>query len=218
MTFAAAFPRMFSAPFKPDLAADVVASWWVVPGKTCVAAYQPKDAASLAASYINRANPGAYDAAPGVAPTWDAATGWVFGGASHLEIGITVQTNYTILVRFSDAADSTVSYPLGGRTGEYDYGLLPSVSLAAHRFVSRTMIAQMEPAVTSGIMGTAGSSCYLNGAGEGQLSGMGPVLIRIGSFLTGFGFFTGKIQAVVVYSDTLTAGEVATVSAAMAAL
>ena len=32
-------------------------------------AYQPKGAASLAASYFNLANPGTYNAAPGTAPS-----------------------------------------------------------------------------------------------------------------------------------------------------
>jgi hypothetical protein len=50
--------------------------WWYVAGQTCVAAYQPIGAPSLAASYVILANPGTYDAAPGVAPTFDAATGW----------------------------------------------------------------------------------------------------------------------------------------------
>lgn len=66
------------------------ADWWVVPGKTCVAAYQPIGAASLAASYVNLANPGTYDAAPGVAPTWASATGWTFNGSTqYLTTGIT---------------------------------------------------------------------------------------------------------------------------------
>ena len=43
-------------------------SWWVVAGKTCVAAYEPLGAASLAASYVNLANPGTYDATPGTTP------------------------------------------------------------------------------------------------------------------------------------------------------
>ena len=55
--------------------AAAAAGWWVVVGKTCIAAYQPKGAASLAASYVNLQQPGTYDAAPGVAPTWAAGGG-----------------------------------------------------------------------------------------------------------------------------------------------
>lgn len=210
------FGRILRPVFDPGLA--VAPPWWSVDGKTCMAAYRAKGAASLAASYVNLVNSGTYDAAPGVAPTFDSATGWAFNGAEFLETGITLQTNYTVLVRFSDAADSESSCIMGGRTGAYDYGLFPSVSSVVHRFVSRITYVQAVPAVASGIMGTAAAGCYLNGANEGTLDGMGPALIRIGAFLAYSGLFTGKIQAIVVYSDTLTAGEVATVSAAMAAL
>ena len=58
--------------------AGAAAQWWLsggVSAANCVAAYQPIGATSLAASYTNLANPGTYTAAPGVAPTFDAATG-----------------------------------------------------------------------------------------------------------------------------------------------
>lgn len=64
------------------------AGWWQVAGQTCAAAYQPIGAASLAASYVNLANPGTYNAAPGVAPTL-AAGGWSFDGLTqYLTTGI----------------------------------------------------------------------------------------------------------------------------------
>lgn len=46
------------------------------------AAFQPIGAASLAASYVSLYNPTTWDAAPVVAPTFDAATGWEFDGAT----------------------------------------------------------------------------------------------------------------------------------------
>lgn len=49
MTFGAVFQRPFPPVFDRGLdAAAAAAGWWVVAGKTCVAAYQPKGAASLA--------------------------------------------------------------------------------------------------------------------------------------------------------------------------
>lgn len=59
------------------------ANWWLagdVPAINAKAAYQPLKAASLAASYINKAIPGTNDAVAVVAPEWNADDGWVFNG------------------------------------------------------------------------------------------------------------------------------------------
>lgn len=50
----------------------------------CVAVYQPKGAASYAASKVNLVTPGTYDLSDGAAfPTWAFATGWTFNGATQ---------------------------------------------------------------------------------------------------------------------------------------
>ena len=48
--------------------AVATSNWWVVAGRTCVVAYQPKGAATYAASLVNLANPGTYDAVEVDAP------------------------------------------------------------------------------------------------------------------------------------------------------
>ena len=73
--------------------------WWLAGGihpSQVVAAYQPKGAASLAASYVNLANPGTNDAQVGVAPGLDSS-GWVFTGTEKL-LGPNVSP--TVVVRF----------------------------------------------------------------------------------------------------------------------
>ena len=60
------------------VASAAAADWWAVAGKTCVAAYQPKGAADLAASYVNLANPGTYDAVPDSSFSFDVSIGWIF--------------------------------------------------------------------------------------------------------------------------------------------
>lgn len=76
----------------PRSAAAAAASWWLAGGidpANCIAAYRAKGAASLAASYDNLAAPGngladgTYDLTLGVAPTFDAATGWTFNGSTQ---------------------------------------------------------------------------------------------------------------------------------------
>lgn len=81
------------------------AKWYLAGGVTPIAAYQPKGSSSLAASYINLISPGTFDAAPGVAPTWDAVNGWTFNGSTqYLTTGIIPTTNqaYSMMVRFQN--------------------------------------------------------------------------------------------------------------------
>lgn len=70
---------VFAPPFRPAFGGaaspPAAAPWYLAGGApTPIAVYQPKGAASLAASYVNLANPGTYDAAADVpgygAPTW----------------------------------------------------------------------------------------------------------------------------------------------------
>ena len=84
----------------------MASGWWDADGTIsgCVAAYQPIGAASLAASYSNLQNPGTYDAAPGTAPTFLAATGWTFNAATpqYLNTGVVPSSlNWTVIVRYS---------------------------------------------------------------------------------------------------------------------
>lgn len=61
--------------------AVAASNWWEVAGKTCVAAYQAKGAASYAASKVNLAGAGTYDLVDGTTyPTWDTALGWICNG------------------------------------------------------------------------------------------------------------------------------------------
>ncbi len=54
--------------FQSRVTSAAASTWWDNNGAIsgCVAAYQPKGAADLAASYVNLANSGTYNAAPGV--------------------------------------------------------------------------------------------------------------------------------------------------------
>ena len=109
MTFGAVFPRVFGPAFGPGLAqAAAAGGWWLTGGiaaANCIAAYQPKGAASLAASYVNLANPGTNDATVGVAPTL-AAGGWVLNGSTQYLIVPPIGTGYSAIVQFTAALSS----------------------------------------------------------------------------------------------------------------
>jgi len=101
----------------PSVAGGGGLDWWLSGGisaANAILAYQAKGAASYAASLVNLANPGTYDAYAGSAPTWAAGTGWTFNGSTqylyaHSSGFSTLVSNgaYTFCARF--ACDDDVS-------------------------------------------------------------------------------------------------------------
>jgi hypothetical protein len=188
-----------------------------------VAAYQPIGAASLAASYVNLANPGVNDAAPGVAPTWAAGTGWVFNGTTQfLTTGVVPQNGWAMLVRFSGANNNGALAGID-TPGRYFF-LQPRFSDGNH-YYGQGGIVVGAGLLSNGVMGVSDNSGWLNGVNEGTTgawSGIGAREIRLGAITSPAGgtsaLFSGNIQAVAIYNATLTAFQVAAVSAAMAAL
>jgi len=208
------------------------ANWWEVSGKTCVGAWQAKGAASQAASYTNLANPGTYNLTEGVAPTWDSTNGWIFNGTTqYLATGYAIGTSaiHTLIARFSggDITTAGVSRVVSGSrlAGENRF-------YVAHYDSSQTgpiwggggYLVTGAGGYANGVMCIAARDGYYNGSYIGTTNnpyagGDNNLDIWIGGVHTvGTGPYKGNIQAVAIYSDTLTAGQVATLSAAMAAL
>ena len=206
------------------VAAPPATGWWTVAGKTCVAAYQPKGAADIADSYVNLANPGTYNAAPGTAPTFAAATGWTFDAASsqYLVTGITPTTSYSVLIRLSSVS-SADAWVFGSYT-DTGHGIQPNSAPLSmpYTYYYQGAVASVEGVNrTAGVWGLVAGQGYFDGSADGaamEVSGT-PGEIYIADISGPFRrYFSGIVSAMVIYSDTLTAGEVATVSAAMAAL
>lgn len=202
-------------------------SWWVVPGATCVCAYAPKGAASYAASLSNLANPGTYDAAEGVAPSWATGTGWTFNGAdTYLDTGWDPTTaNRTMLVCFSGHTGAGSWSILCGQQSYIAGNNLSLGSVfanqAAYKGGSTVFVA---PLLSAGVLAIAGNTGYRDGESECTLSDYGAdqaysVYIGAENYInSAIRYGNGNILALALYSDTLTSTEVATVSAAMAAL
>lgn len=227
MAFAPVFRQAFPATFDRHQPAVAAAGWWPVAGKTCVAAYQPVGAASLAASYVNLANPGTNDAAPGTAPTFSAVTGWGWDGATQwLDTGITGGNSFSVLVRFSDGGQKnaaimgeTLTVGNATRLNIYPYYPGPRAYFRGGGNYDQATV------YTAGVLAVTPAAAYADGAYLGDVTGnwtgTTTYTITIGGHRinsTVAEFWGGNIQAVAIYSDTLTAGEIATVSAAMAAL
>ena len=201
------------------------APWWQVAGATCVAAYQPKGAADLATSYVNLANPGTYNAAPGVAPTL-VASGWVFNGITQwLTSGVLSAANMSVFVRFSNATGATKCAIGSQDVNSHGILLLPRNGGQTGHFLCYGATSQQPaPALSSGVLAVAGVNGYLDGVSQTSALGnviANPKTIYIGAMNNNGGVawhFIGNIQAAVIYSTVLTAGDVAALTARMQAL
>lgn len=206
----------------PILPVSAAGNWWDILDNV-VAAYQPKGAASLAASYVNLVNPGTFDAAPGVAPTWDATNGWIGNGTNqYLTTGITPLSSYSCVCRFSNGTGNG-TYLFGSfKTGP---NTLFGISPANNRvYWNGTVVnTKADGAVTAGVMAIAGTGCYRDGVSDGSTGG--PANTGLAMFIFALnssgspGFYKAcRMQALAVCSSTQTAQQIADVSAAMAAL
>jgi hypothetical protein len=190
------------------------------------AAFQSKGAASLAASYVNLANPGVNDLAVGSAPNFDAATGWGFTGTQYLITDFIHLQEWTVFVRFSDAvANQGVLF--SGR----DVSNIPRM---AHRlqsatdfrfYTAGTTATSINPAPVFGVTAQALNKGYLNGSPIATLTLGNNTALTLVSYIGASNIagspgkpLTGKIQAIGWWNSTLTDAEIATISAAMAAL
>ena len=191
---------------------------------TQLAAYQPIGAADLAASYTNLAHPGTYDAAPGVAPSWTAAAGWSFNGSStYLTLGgLTVDDGWSMFCRFSDVPSpgTTIQTAIGGKNG-YSYSSIQPSYTGGRAYIEHESYRAQTPAA-SGVWGFAALQAYVNGVAAGApMSSRAETYdaLNIGRYSSGTpSHFGGKIQAIAIYNATLTADQVAAITAAMAAL
>lgn len=209
-----------------------ITDWWTIDGQTCVAAYQPIGAASLAASYTNLANPGTYDAAPGVAPAFDTATGWTFNGTTqYLVTGAVPSVNGTwslfgLYSDFDTAASSTWSGITGtwnGSDAAGNFAVILKSGLGGRAFRNGNQPLTVENYVTAGVIGLAGRVAYQDGSTVGTItagdgSGTNTKDIWFCRINTTTEYAKVKIQAVAIYSTTLTPGDVATLTTRMAAL
>jgi hypothetical protein len=179
-------------------------------------------AASLADSYVNEANPGTNDAAPGVAPTWAYGTGWTFDGATqYLTTGITPLDAYSFMIRFSNRTGTGAHCLMGVDVAGNNFDFFPYSGGSSYwqrngGFVSDT-------AKTAGVSGLAGHSAYFNGAVVSVPFGppadaQGALFIGCRNDGSPIYYTPADVQAAAIWSGTLDATDVTTITAAMNAL
>jgi uncharacterized protein (TIGR03790 family) len=202
--------------------------WWQAGGATgCVAAYQPYGATSLAASYSNLANPGTYAAAPGDAPTWDGVNGWVFNGTTdYLTTGITPTGSFSAIVMYSYLADNvaaiqTVFGSVGATATRFS--IRPRTDATNNVTYGLGALGATTPEILTGTLAIAGSWGYREGITDtntlGGWSGTGAEIYIGARNSSGPGSYASvHIQALAVYSTTLTHAQIAAITTAMEAL
>lgn len=211
----------------------MASGWWDNDGAItgCVAAYCAIGAADLAASYVNLQNPGTNNAAPGVAPTFSAETGWTFNGSTqYLTTGVVPAAGYSAIVRFSGVGAPSTNAPVlgSGSTGAANGFQMNPVAGAlggtSAQYVYGNGFQTLAPQFTSGVIGITPNHDYINGgengATGGTFSGSGQALYIGARNNSGTAdrFLPGSIQAVAIYSTTLTTPEMATLTTLMNAL
>ena len=201
--------------------------WWVVPGKACVAAYQPKGAADYASSKINLATPGVNDAVEGVAPAWAAATGWTFNGINMtLDAGALVPAaGWGLAVRVANRVLPSGNRAISGA----NMGVWNRFGVGSN---ADTRVQYADGGQANGVVGALGVNAILAVSGNaGYLNGIFEVAIGAWTIAGGWTltigshwgvytnvYYAGDIVALSLYSSVLTAGEIAALSARMAAL
>ena len=204
-------------------------AWFTAPsGATCVAAYDAIGAASLADSYTDESGTG-NTAAPGVAPTWTSGAGWTFNGSTqYLTTGLTPADTWSMIVRFSGGSDVLSGLCGAFRTSGGSGGFLISnrftTNVRHYRSGLSGNVLSVAPRADSGVMAVAAKAAYLNGVSDGTITAgasTGHGVILIGAYSNNgvaASITSCSIQALAIYSGTLSGADVATITSAMNAL
>jgi len=214
--------------YQPRVAA-AAANWWDPNGDgLCIwAAYQPKGAASYAASLTDLSGNG-NDASTGVQPDWDAVNGWKFNGSTHYLTTTFVPQNdqsQSMIIQYTNCQTLSVRV----LCGIYDGG---GHNFFFYPYYTNNMVyygngaaRAAAPGLVVGNLCVAGSEGYRNGGAEGlTIPGWGGA--PTSSVIIGGRNESGVsarhcqyyCQAFALYDCTLTSGQVSAVAAAMAAL
>lgn len=192
--------------------------WWLAGGvspENCVAAYQPIGADSLQASYLNLANPGTYNAAPGVAPGFIAEWGWIFNGTSgYLTTGVTLASGYSLICRFITTGTGETQFGRQWDTSTNDNFLTANANLGGLWTVGgKNIVYNFE----RGVACIADRKCYADGSLIGTVASGGTTqgVVSIGNRPSDDRTMAGSIQAFAIYTVTISADQVAAITNAI---
>lgn len=203
--------------------------WWDPGGEgLCIwAAYQPKGAADLAASYLDLSGNG-NNTGPGVAPTWDIVNGWKFDGINDYLTTTFVPQNdqsQSALIQFTNLGVAQNRYLWGARTGGHYFLSANWAADPSHRYADGVITAGISGTYGAGNAAVAGNQGYRDGVADSPALANNVTVpttnVLIGAINwvgTPSGFCQMYVQAFVLYYCALTAPQVLSVATAMAAL
>lgn len=212
--------------------------WWNDNGNIAgtVAAYQAIGSVSLAASYSNLFNPGTNDLTVGSAVGFDTTYGWTFDGTlRYLRTGITSYQPMTVIVRGRTTNLSTYRSWISVRAGGGGWHFYHTVNPGNVGKADFTRGGQTAIGTSSGTYPSDGTSFVAaftltaadawvfykdgtaNGSGTTSVSAFTGTEIVIGDGVHSLHHY-GSIAAVAMYDSALSAGNVTTLSTAIAAL
>lgn len=206
-------------------------NWWTVgnliPASSCIAAWQPKGAASLTDSYINLANPGCPPVIE-VAPTFDPFIGWTFNGSTqYLLARFYTRALMSYCVRISNCATNAASRnAFGGQNNgdPYDGVCFQNTSASDVHYYANGLGLSVAGRVTEGTFAATPTKAFRNGVADGVINNTMAhphVIIAIGAVMMGGAisqYLNGNIIALSFYSTPLTDAQAIALSNAVALL
>jgi hypothetical protein len=208
----------------------VVIPWYLtggVPLTNCVAAYQPRGAASYAASKINLANPGTYDVVDGSAPSWDAVNGWKFVSTHYLTTGITPVAGWSYICRtcWTDSPPLYIWGQAGNGTNSITYMRLSGFNLFySNGSETNDNSLALGTINVFRVLGIAGQARYVDGIKAGVdcpawTGGNNALEINIGALgADDVTKYRGNIQTLAIYNTILTEAQMQAIGTEMISL
>jgi len=182
-------------------------------GVAPTAFYMPWRAPSLSDSYVNLVNPGVNNASPGVAPTWHSRRGWIFNGTTqYLDTGIVPAAGWTMLLLFR--SNQQVAVIAGSRNSTTVQIRIINDPATGVVYANGGLLT-VAPYLVDGCLAVAGQQGYRNGVADGGAisawSGTATNSIWIGGYSVAGALtspFKGDVLAVMLWNQTLSAGQV----------
>ncbi|HUV81854.1 MAG TPA: alpha-L-fucosidase [archaeon] len=193
--------------------------WWLgndIPSANVPAAYQPVQALSLANSYINKANPGTYNAFLGVVPDWSAIKGWDFNGVDmYLKTGlvpVSAASAWSMITWYNDFTEdaATISCVAGiYETSAKQFYIGMREAANGNLQWANGSVRNASNKRIGGFQAFIGNKAYIDCTYVNTITagtGAATYDIYIGAmhYTTPMDFFDGNIKGVAVYNTVLT--------------
>lgn len=185
------------------------APWWQLPGRTCLAAYSPADAASYAASLTNLA--GGTAMIEQSAPEWVEGSGWRWSATTQwLDTNIAPAEGMTMVVQVASIPPATFVCGAWNAGASKGFGVTRTTHGYRAYWNGGSYISSDQMADDT--LGIAGNTPYANGVAYPSMAAWGATISNTIAIGRMNGFATGRltdgyIRRFALYAEALTADE-----------